>query len=126
MRGAGRAVQVVPLAQRPLLLLDHRDALPGEHEEALLRALGVVERRALARLQHVHVDPEVLERRVGRLERAEHAVALGREAARAAQVEHEPAGAGRHGAAGVSSMLASGVDTALEPTQTGDLLASPP
>ena len=36
----GRAVEEVPLAQRPLLALDEERALAGEHEEVLPRGLG--------------------------------------------------------------------------------------
>ena len=45
VRRPGRAVQVVPGAQRALLLLDDGDALAREHEEALLHVFGVVQRR---------------------------------------------------------------------------------
>src|SRR6185295_4230229 len=40
--GPGRAVDEVPGAQRPLLLLHYEQALSGEHEEVLLARLGVV------------------------------------------------------------------------------------
>ena len=53
----GRAVHEVPGAQLPLLALDEQQALAGEHEEALLRPLAVVEAERLARLEHVQVQP---------------------------------------------------------------------
>ena len=41
--------------------LDEQQALAGEHEEVLLRPLAVVVADRLARLEHVQVQPELLE-----------------------------------------------------------------
>ena len=59
--GPGRAVDEIPLLHLPLLLLDDRGARAAQDEEALLRLLGVVQRRALARLDHGEVDADLLE-----------------------------------------------------------------
>jgi len=58
MRGPRRAVQVIPLAHAALLALDDGQALPGEHEEALLLALAVVAAGGLARVEDVDADPQ--------------------------------------------------------------------
>jgi hypothetical protein len=72
----------------PLLVLDDGDALPAQHEEALLRVLRVVEAVGLARMEHVNV-------------RSREEVEPGAEARdglprHLAEVADEPAGAGRH------------------------------
>src|SRR6187551_3699471 len=54
----------------PLLLLDDRRARAAQHEEVLLRLLGVVERRAVARCDHGEVDADLLERGTLGLEQA--------------------------------------------------------
>src|SRR4051794_39949686 len=87
---AGRAVEVVPLAHRPLLALDDRDAFAREHEEALLHALGVVAAVRLSRLDHVHAGPEAVEARVRRLEVGPHAGVHVARPARLAHVQDEP------------------------------------
>jgi hypothetical protein len=60
----------VPRAQTPLLALDEQQALATEHEEVLLDSLRVVVAVRLAGLDHRHVDPDVPEMQVGRLEAA--------------------------------------------------------
>ena len=118
VRRPGRAVQEVPLAQRALLLLDDRDALAREHEEALLHALGVVQRRALARLEHVHVDAEVLEAASGD-SNGQNTPWPGRSAKPRAPIRlstNQPRRR-RRGPPGVSSMRASGIDMARQPTE---------
>src|SRR5918999_1265423 len=57
----GRAVDVVPLPQRPLLALDDQERLARQHEEALLVCLPVVHPDRLARLEHEQVDAELRE-----------------------------------------------------------------
>src|SRR5438067_301225 len=65
VRGARRAVQEVPLADRHLLVLDDRKALAAEHDEELLCVLGVVGRGGLAGTEDAHVDPQVAVALVG-------------------------------------------------------------
>ena len=88
---AGRAVQVVPPAQPPLLALDHRDALAVEHEEAFLVTLGVVPAVGLAGHDDVDVGPELGEPCVLRLERAPRPGAGQPCPARLREIEDEPA-----------------------------------
>src|SRR5581483_3777078 len=57
----GRAVEEVPRAQGSLRPLDDQRALALQHEERLLPALPVVQPEPLARLEHVHVEPELRE-----------------------------------------------------------------
>ena len=57
----GRAVEEVPRLEVSLLVLDDQDALASQDEEVLLDVLRVVLAVRLARLQHVHADPVVLE-----------------------------------------------------------------
>ena len=57
--GAGRTMEIVPLAEGPLLLLYDEEALAGEHEEPLLRVLVVIERVRIAGPQDAHVDADV-------------------------------------------------------------------
>jgi hypothetical protein len=64
----GGAVEVVPLPQRPFLLLDDQRALAGKHEEAFLDALGVVQRIGLARRKDADADADILEGVLLRLE----------------------------------------------------------
>src|SRR6185503_19224341 len=66
----GRAVDEIPLLHMPLLLLDDRRARAAQDEEVLLRLLGVVERRAVARLDHGEVDADLLELAALGLEKA--------------------------------------------------------
>ena len=87
--GPGRAVDEVPLPQRPLLALDEQQTAAGEHQEILLLVLAVVVAGHLAGLEHADVDADrreprlTLEPGVG----AEHA----RLPLRLGRVEHEPA-----------------------------------
>jgi len=53
--GAGRQVDEVPRAQRPLLTLDEEEALAVEDEEVLLKRLAVVEAVGLARVEDADV-----------------------------------------------------------------------
>ncbi len=76
MAGAGRAVEIVPTAQPPLLLLDDEQALSGEDEEPLLRILVVIERVRIVGPQDTHVHADVAERRLPWLERVERASLL--------------------------------------------------
>src|SRR5262245_6883172 len=55
--GPGRAVDEVPGAQRPLLLLDQEQAGAGEHEEVLLAGLPVVQPGRLAGLEDGEREP---------------------------------------------------------------------
>src|SRR5262249_4430707 len=90
--GTGRAVEVVPLPQRTLLLLDDQRALARQHEKSLLRALRVVERVRAARPDDADVDADVGGRVLSRLDRVRRAALLVvayRERVR--QVEDEPA-----------------------------------
>ena len=91
MAGAGRAVEVVPPAQPPLLLLDDEQALAGEHEEPLLRVLVVIERVRIAGPQDAHVDADVAERRFPWLERVERASLLKAHGERLLEIVDEPA-----------------------------------
>ncbi len=56
---AGREVDEVALAQRPLFVLDHDHAFAVEDQECLLAILAVVHGRALAGLEDPDVDPEL-------------------------------------------------------------------
>src|SRR5262245_40004598 len=73
---ARRAMEVVPLPQRSLLLLDDQRAIAGEHEEPLLDALRVVERVRLARREDANMDAEVGEGELPRLEGVDDAALL--------------------------------------------------
>jgi hypothetical protein len=84
-------VQVVPLAHGPLLPLDDRDALAGEHEEPLLVGLEVVEARCLARVQDVDADAEQRRARRRRLEHAPDATPGNGRPAQLGEVQDEPA-----------------------------------
>ena len=64
--GCGRS----PTGQRPLLALDEERALAGEHEEVLLRGLGVVEAVRLSRREDVDPNAVLAEPVVTALERA--------------------------------------------------------
>src|SRR5262249_27815749 len=64
VRGAGRAVDEVPRAERPLLALDHERALAGQDEEVLLLVLAVVHGHRHPGLEDVQVDAELLELRL--------------------------------------------------------------
>ena len=55
----GRAVHEVPLPERALLALDDQQRLAGDDEEVLLISFPVVHRHRLARLEDLHVDPEL-------------------------------------------------------------------
>lgn len=53
---AGRAVDEVPLPQRPFLTLDDEQCLAGEHDEVLLILLPVVHGHRLAWPEYVQPD----------------------------------------------------------------------
>src|SRR3954447_21472120 len=72
---AGRRVEVVPRAHPPLLALDDRDALAGQHEEALELGLLVVEAGRVAGPQDVDADPDPVRLVIGRPEAAPRAAA---------------------------------------------------
>ena len=92
VRGAGGAVEVVPLLERPLLVLDDQQALAREHEEALLRVLGVIERVRVTGPEDADPDADVRERMVARLERIRRAsLLLVPHRERVGEVEDEPA-----------------------------------
>ena len=85
-------MHVVPLPQRPLLLLHDEHALAREDEESLLPGLRVVEPVRLARPEHRDVDGDVAEGRVATLDHeARPAFLLVAHSKRIAEVEHEPA-----------------------------------
>src|SRR4051794_21806292 len=66
--GPGRAVEEIPGLERPLLALDDRERLAGEHEEVLLVRLVVVHATALAGLENGERVAELSEGRVLALE----------------------------------------------------------
>src|SRR5438067_7475093 len=85
-------MEVVPLPQPALFLLDDQYALARQHEEALLRRLGVVERVRVARPEDAEVDAHVLERVLPRLDWIARAALLRvANRQRVFEVEHEPA-----------------------------------
>src|SRR6185503_3471718 len=88
----GRAVDEIPLLHVPLLLLDDRRARAAQDEEVLLRLLGVVERRVVARLDHGEVDADLLELAALGLEKAplSEPRALDPARLRLARVDDEP------------------------------------
>ena len=102
-RRPGRAVDEVPGAERPLLLLDHEEARPREHEEVLLARLGVVHPARLAGLQHREREARLGEalrldvRPLGEHPRRRSRARTGRRTRRSgsrrrlAGVDHEPA-----------------------------------
>src|SRR6476659_4706044 len=57
--GPGRAVEKVPLAPRPLLATNDRDALSGQDEKVLLHRFGVVAAIRLTGLHDLDVDASV-------------------------------------------------------------------
>jgi hypothetical protein len=92
---AGRAVDEVPGAERPFLLLDQQQALAGQDEEVLLARLRVVHARRLARLEHRERVADLVE--VPRLELGpllQHAFARLEHAPRAEDVVAHPRGLG--------------------------------
>src|ERR671914_290954 len=90
-----RAVKVVPLFHRPLLVVDDDDALAGQDEKALLRAFAVVAAVRLPGLEHVEAEAHVREAHAGALEVAEPAHAARVQPARLAAVDDEPTVVGR-------------------------------
>ena len=99
MLGLGRAVDEVPLLQRPLLSLDDEERLPREDEERLRLGLPVVRRVRLARLEYGQIDAQHREERVGfplGLAGEAHALPAGAGVPpRVARVQDEPARGGR-------------------------------
>jgi hypothetical protein len=100
--GAGRAVQEVPLSQRPLLTLDDGDALALKDEKRFLRRLRVVEAARLSGLEHREPHAELVEPLLGQvrplpqhgrvgLEHAAGAEGRIRQPGRVADVDDEPA-----------------------------------
>src|SRR5207244_13494206 len=85
-----RAMDEVPLTQRPLMPLDDQGRRAGEEEEVLLVGLPVVHRQRLARPENGDPEPELVEDRVA-AEVREPAPALRLVLARLARVEVEPA-----------------------------------
>src|SRR5438045_1391117 len=63
VRGAGRAMEVIPRPQPMLFAFDDRDAFAGENQEALLVALRVVVAGLFAGPENVYADPEQGRRR---------------------------------------------------------------
>src|SRR5581483_11837576 len=59
VRRIRRAMEVVPLPQRPFLALDDEQALALDDEEPLLFRLAVIERARLARLEDVDARAEL-------------------------------------------------------------------
>src|SRR2546423_9806391 len=59
-----RAVDEVPLPDRPLFSFDDEKPFTREHEEAFLIGFPVVHRHRLARLEKREVDPELPEPRL--------------------------------------------------------------
>src|ERR671922_1506470 len=95
----GRAVDEVPLLQRPLLALDDEERLAGEYEEVLLIGFPVVHRVRLARLEHDEIDAELGEERPRLLigpagEGQDRAAGMTVDPARVARVQDEPSGTG--------------------------------
>jgi hypothetical protein len=99
-------MEEVPRHEAALLALDNRDALAPEHDEVLLRRLGVVEPARLPGLEHRERDPELAEalrlevgspaqHRHVRLEDAARAEGLVRQPRRLAGVDDEPSGLDR-------------------------------
>jgi len=88
-------VHEVPLPQWPLLALDDKQSLAGEHEEVFLIGFPVVHRHGLPRREHKEAHPE-LPKVPPTLEGRVNALALAIEPARLARVEDEPSPAGRH------------------------------
>ena len=93
-----RAVDEVPLPDRPLFSLDDEKRFTREHEEVFLSGFPVVHRHRLARLQKSEVNPELLEPRLA-LEIAQRAKTTPLPPLRLACVENEPTSALRDKAA---------------------------
>jgi hypothetical protein len=108
MAGVGRAVEVLPPSQRPLLFFDDQRAMARQHEKPFLHALRVVERVRVARPEDADVDADVAERMLPRLEPIRRAVFSSfSHGARVPEVEDEPTVRGDAPAVGVSTELAS-------------------
>ena len=84
-----RAVDDVPLPNRPLFSLDDQNRFTREHEEVFLVGFSVVHRHRIARLEKNEVDPELQEPRLA-LEIAHRAKTTPRPPLRLACVENEP------------------------------------
>jgi hypothetical protein len=85
-----RAVEEVPRLQLALLSFDEEQAGAGEHQEAFLRVLAVVEAHRLTGLEDVEVDPELPKRPLA-LEVAVEPERPGVVPPALARVDHEPA-----------------------------------
>src|SRR5207245_1596949 len=90
-----RAMDEVPLPQRPLLPLDDQGRRAGEDEEVLLVGLPVIHRQRLSRPENGDPEPELLEDRVT-AEVREPAPTLRLVPAHLARVDDEPAFAFAH------------------------------
>jgi hypothetical protein len=88
--GPRRAVDEVPLPQRPLLAFDQRRCLSGQQEEHLVQLVAVVERHVLAGREDVDAEAERGPAVVA-LERGEAPRPRRVEPPRVAGVQHEPA-----------------------------------
>src|SRR5205085_10343480 len=88
--GERRAMDEVPLPQRPLLPLDDQGRRAGEDEEVLLVALPVVHRQRLSRPENGDPETELLEDSVA-AEVREPAPTLRLVPAHLARVDDEPA-----------------------------------
>ena len=84
-----RAVDEVPLPDRPLFSLDDEKRFAREHEEVFLIGFPVVHRHRVARLEKSEVNPELLEPKLA-LEIAHRAKTTPLPPLRLACVENEP------------------------------------
>ncbi len=92
---AGRAVEEVPLSQRPLLAFDDGDGLAGENEEVLLVGLPVVHSNRLARLEQGEPHPELGEVGSSASQSRPLAAPFGLPPRGLARIQDEPASFGR-------------------------------
>ena len=99
-------MHVVPSSELPLLVFHLEQALAGEHEEALLIRLGVIEPARLPGLEHLDRDAELgkaVRGQIGTLTKHGHATLedapgskrIVRQPGGVAEVDHEPAVADR-------------------------------
>jgi hypothetical protein len=104
----GWTVEVVPLPQRPFVLLHDERALAREHEKPFLHAFGVVERVRFARREDGNPDTDIAKRGLPWLERVRRtALLIVAHRERVRDVEDEPAVGCDVAAVRVSSELAS-------------------
>jgi hypothetical protein len=82
-------MEKVPLAQRALLVLDDRDALPVEDEEVLLHRFGVVAAGRLPRPHDLDVQAGVGPGHAVRLELDERGSSRGSDRGCVGEIDHE-------------------------------------